>query len=134
MTVALDVMLDTEMGMRRLTSSTAAGQTAMPMTLAEIATRATVTTDIQTCLIATSGFVVTAMIETIPALASHVLHVLIATVKTPDPTSDVRSADFVARMIAKHEISHLGIGAILLQEDAAGEKRLMAFTSREVRP
>jgi len=131
MTVALDVMIDTELCMRRLMSSTAAGQTAIPMTLAEVATRGTLTTDIQTCLIATSGFVVAATIETIPALASHVL---IATVKTPDPTSDVRSADFVAKMSAKQEISHSGIGAILLQVDAAGEKRLMAFAGREVRP
>jgi len=131
MTVALDVMLDTEMGMRRLTSSTAAGQTAMPMTLAEVATRGTVTTDIQTCLIATSGFVVAATIETIPALASHVL---IAIVKTPYTTFDVRSADFVARMITKQKISHIGIGAILLQRDSAGEKRPVAFTSRKLRP
>jgi len=131
MTVALDVMLDTEMCMSRLMSSTAAGQTATLMILAEVATRGTVTTHIQTCLIATSGFVVTATIEAIPAVASHVL---LATVKTPDTTSDVRSADFVARIIAKQEISHIGIGAILLQENAAGEKRLMAFASREVRP
>jgi len=112
MTVALDVMIDTEMCMRRIMSSTAAGQTATPMIMVAVATRGTVTMDIQACLIATSGFVVTAMIETIPALASHVF---IATVKTPDTTSDVRSADFVARMIAKQEISHLEIGAILLQ-------------------
>jgi len=131
MTVALDVMIDTEMCMRRLMSSTAAGQTSTPIILVEVATRGTVTTDIQICLIATSGFVVTATIETIPASASHVL---IATVKTPDTTFDVRSADFVARMIAKQEIPHLGSGTILLQGDSAGEKRPVAFTSRKLRP
>jgi len=107
MTVALDVMIDTEMGMRRLTSPTAAGQTATPMILAEVATRGTVTTDIQTRVI--------------------------ATVQMPDTTFDVRTADFVARMITK-QISHIGIGAILLQQDAAGEKRPVAFTSRKLRP
>jgi len=107
MTVALDVMLDTEMGMKRLMSSTAAGQTATPMILVEVATSGTVSTDIQTGLIATSSFIVTAMIGTIPALASRVL---IATVKTPDTTFDVKTADFVARMITKQKISHVGFG------------------------
>jgi len=42
--------------------------------------------------------------------------------------------DVTKPFILRTDVSHVGIGAVLLQEDAAGEKRPVAFASRKLQP
>jgi len=42
--------------------------------------------------------------------------------------------DVTKPFILQTDASHIGIGAVLLQEDAAGEKRPVAFASRKLPP
>ena len=46
----------------------------------------------------------------------------------------LRLPDVSQPFILQTDASHLGVGAILLQEDTAGEKRPIAFTSRKLLP
>ena len=46
----------------------------------------------------------------------------------------LRLPDVSQPFILQTDVSHLGIEAVLLQEDSAGEKRPIAFTSRKLQP
>jgi len=46
----------------------------------------------------------------------------------------LRLPDVSQPFILQTDVSHLGIGAVLLQEDSAGEKRPIAFASRKLQP
>ena len=46
----------------------------------------------------------------------------------------LRLPDVTQTFILQTDASHIGIGAVLLQEDSAGEKRPIAFASRKLQP
>jgi len=46
----------------------------------------------------------------------------------------LRLPDVSQPFIVQTDASHVGIGAVLLQEDATGEQRPVAFTSRKLQP
>ena len=50
-------------------------------------------------------------------------------------TPPILKLPYVTKLfIVQTDASHIGIGAVLLQEDAAGEKRPVAFASRKLQP
>ena len=46
----------------------------------------------------------------------------------------LKISDVSETFILQTDASHIGIGAVLFQEDSAGEKRPIAFASRKVQP
>ena len=46
----------------------------------------------------------------------------------------LRLSDVSQPFIVQTDASHIGIGAVLLQEDATGEQRRVAFASRKLQP